>query len=243
MKVIKQSVKPLVMLPEHMVMSNFAHILNVPYKQSSYDTVKTARVIKQCVRRGHLSVLEHASVTLKCVTNIETYKDFTRHRHCAFTIESTSFTLYNDELVVILDPGQLTDYVKKPLRVAEAAYKALCEGEAKGPKVARDLLPQCTAATMIMTTNFRAWRWIISLRGDPNDNPLTNELRDKIWAALYTHYPFFFPIQGDDENPMTIYDAWGPGNKAKLSSKTLDSLRVTDPELAAKLLVQEALED
>jgi hypothetical protein len=85
-------------------------------------------------------------------------------------------------------------------------------------KVGRDFLPQCCASTMIMTTNIREWRYIIALRGDLNDNPLTIQLRNKIWTALNCHYPFFFPIgeTNNKENPMAIYDAWGSHELAKL---------------------------
>jgi thymidylate synthase (FAD) len=184
----------------------FAHIMATPYGNGLYDMNKTERIIENCVKKGHLSILEHGNITLKCRTNIGTYKDFTRHRHCAFTIESTSFNKYDGDVEVIT-VGDLNDTERHALMNLFYVYR-------KHPniKVGRDFIPQCCAATMIITTNIREWRHIIATRGDPNDNPLTNQLRDKIWTALNWHYSFFFPLdiyKNVKENPMCIYDTWG----------------------------------
>jgi thymidylate synthase (FAD) len=186
-----------------------ATVVAAPYAKNEFDDIKTKAVVRSCVARGHLSVLEHVNISLKCLTNIETYKDYTRHRHCAFTIEYTSFVKYKDVLPVILvTDDAIPDHVTVALEAAHYAYNAA------PTKVGRDYLPQCTAANMIMTTNIREWRHIIGLRGDPNDNPLTIELRDMIWTTLNNHYPFFFPrndvlMLEAESDPMTIYDGWG----------------------------------
>jgi thymidylate synthase (FAD) len=218
MKVVSQQVDILPGLTESKVIENFGKILNVPYSKDMYNEERTKHAIKACVLKGHLSVLEHVSATLLCTTNIGTYKDFTRHRHCAFTIESTSFTKYNELQVILTDDKDKQSY--ETLLLDEQAYRYLLKEH--GPKVARDLLPQATTAKMIMTTNFREWRWIISLRGDPNDNPLTNELRDKMWTVLNQQYPFFFPLppvesEESDLCPMTLYDAWGKHKVARFT--------------------------
>jgi thymidylate synthase (FAD) len=228
MREVKQSVELLAIsnLDEAKILESYASILSVPYSKGTFDMDKTKTVLGNCVRRGHLSVLEHASATLKCVTNIGTYKDYTRHRHCAFTIESTSYTKYNEFSIVSAYP--VDKYIILGL---EKAYQEAITNH--GVKKARDILPQCTAATMIMTTNFREWRWIIGLRGDPADNPLTKELRDKIWTALNWRYPFFFPIDPAPDDPMTIYNEWGTHRPAQLWESR---------ETTAEKLAKEALE-
>lgn len=209
MKITKQSVELLPGLTEQMVIGNYSEIMPTPYNMGEYDLEKTKAVIRSCVKRGHLSVLEHYNITAKIKTNIGTYKDYTRHRHCAFTIESTSFVKYNEEAEVILS---------KDCAIDSEEYRALANimdvyvAHKNDPKHSRDLLPQCLAAKVIMTTNIRQWRWIIALRGDPNDNPLTIELRDKLWMALWFKYPFFFPLTPAEDDPMTIYNAWGPSH-------------------------------
>jgi thymidylate synthase (FAD) len=185
--------------------------MNVPYGKDQFDTEKVKAVIANCVKRGHLSVLEHFTITLKCLTNIGTYKDYTRHRHCAFTIESTSFVNYGnvDYIPMIVATG--IDHESLPAGSLDLIYALKDILNIYPPKVARDWLPQGTAATMIMSTNLREWRYIISLRGDPNDNPLTIDLRNKIWQCLQLNYPFFFPYHDDpDANEhMLIHNAFG----------------------------------
>jgi thymidylate synthase (FAD) len=182
-----------------------AAAMNVPYATTITDLEKSKVRISNAVRRGHTSVLEHVDLTLDCLTNVETYKDFTRHRHCAFTIESTSFVKYQ-ELDVIVTPEiqQKYEYVNL-LENIEANYKEALR--LYGPKRARDLLPQSTTARMYMTTNIREWRYIIGLRGDPNDNPLTIELRDMMWQTLNSHCEFFFPAC-EAESALTIPMLW-----------------------------------
>ena len=178
-------------LTEAQCIDKIATAMGIPYAKEIIDRDKAEDRIIKAVKDGHESVLEHAHLTLDCITNVETYKDFTRHRHCAFTIESTSFVKYN-ELQVIVAAEKVAEY-NNAFTAAEEAYKSLLRFE--GAKVARDILPQCTAARMYMTTNIREWRYIIGLRGDPNDNPLTIELRNMMWRELERYCGFFFPAQ------------------------------------------------
>jgi thymidylate synthase (FAD) len=200
---IKQSVELLPSISEEDMLSMFAHIMATPYGNNIYDLPKTERIVESCVRRGHLSILEHGNISIKCITNIGTYKDYTRHRHCAFTIESTSFTKYDGtmRIITVHNLSHEEEVLLEKLQLVLANNSI---------KVARDFIPQCCAATMIMTTNIREWRHIIGTRGDPNDNPLTIELRNLIWQALNTKYPFFFPLEDNTiGTPMCIYDTWG----------------------------------
>lgn len=181
---------------EEQCFNKIARALGVPYRK---DTTDNRQRVINAVKRGHNSVLEHASISLDCITNIETYKDFTRHRAgTAYTIESTSFVKYNELEVIMAEP--LTIEHAEVLGELEDMYREVLE--IKGPKVARDILPQCGSARMYMTANIRSWRYIIGLRGDPNDNPLTIELRNLMWRELSNHMPFFFPEDGT--HPMAI---------------------------------------
>jgi thymidylate synthase (FAD) len=209
-KRIPQAVDLLPSLPEKDMLQMFAHITAAPYGNGLYDMEKTHKIIESCVRRGHLSILEHGNISLRIVTNIGTYKDYTRHRHCAFTIESTSFTKYGDVLEVITTLP-ISEQEEQALENLQKAYRGI-----SNIKIARDYLPQCCAATMVMTTNIREWRHIIGTRGDPNDNPLTRELRRLIWIRLNKSYPFFFPFSGENPN-MTIYNTYGNMVEARLN--------------------------
>lgn len=203
MKLMKQTVDRLSGITEGDALELFGKVLAVPYAKGKYDIEKTKKVIATCVRKGHESVLEHVSISLDCLTNIETYKDYTRHRNCAFTIESTSFVKYDDLPVIIA--GNVDATTETFIQHCESMYK-----QEKNPKFGRDYLPQCLAARMVITTNIREWRHIIGLRGDPNDNPLTIELRNLIFHNLHRWSPFFFPVDADMNVPseMWIKQLW-----------------------------------
>jgi len=206
-KLLRQEVELLHSISEEQMLTNMATILGVPYSKGTFDADKTKAVLRSCIRRGHESVLEHNHITLKCLTNIGVYKGYTRHRHCAFTIESTAFTNYGEDLYVVTASNCLAGHEKDTLLpMLQEWYK-----QHKRVKEARDWLPQCTAAVMIMTTNIRQWRYIIGLRGDPNDNPSNIELRNLIWNCLAQNYPFFFPssfMGGNPDDPMRIPQLW-----------------------------------
>jgi thymidylate synthase (FAD) len=205
-KQIRQYVEILPSIDEKTLLNMFEHVTATPYGNGLYDLPKTRNIIGSCVRRGHLSILEHGNITVKCTTNIGTYKDFTRHRHCAFTIESTSFCKYKGDWTVITTKEDLEQAELEALQALQQAYRGN-----ENIKTGRDFLPQCSAATMVMTTNIQEYRHIISVRGDPNDNPLTRELRNLIWIELNNKYPFFFPITKNTvDNSMCIYNAFGP---------------------------------
>jgi len=212
---MKQQVNVIPGVSQEQMITNFGRILSVPYGKETFTSEKTKGVIHACVRRGHESVLEHQSVTLDCLTNIATYKDYTRHRHASFTIESTSFVNYlgqGKQLPMIVNDTE------SPIDWALSLSKFLDDLDLP-PKIARDYLPQGLAARMIMSANLRTWRYIIGLRGDPNDNPLTIELRNKMWFALSKEYPFFFPWRPEENDPMAIRDEWyRKGSQARVST-------------------------
>jgi thymidylate synthase (FAD) len=186
---------------EDQCIAKIQRALSIPYRKEG-GNIKTK--IETAIKQGHLSVLEHANISLDCLTNIETYKDYTRHRHCAFTIESTSFVKYTTFCLVTTNQLRSDDMENAILNM-ERVYEEIEERE--GIRIARDFLLQSQAARMYMTTNIREWRYIIGLRGDPNDNALTRDLRNKMWTVLNEHYPFFFPLS--DCAPLAIPKQWG----------------------------------
>lgn len=61
-------------------------------KEDSYKTL-----LKNCITRGHESVLEHEKITIRMICDIGVYKDLTRHRAGAsYSIESTRYCVSGD---------------------------------------------------------------------------------------------------------------------------------------------------
>lgn len=184
---------------EAQVIDKLSRILNVPYTRENYDYANTVRIIRQCFKRGHESVFEHINVTMELLCPISVYKGLTRHRHCAFTIGSTNFTRYKEaDLILSFEPTELEQ------DVLERLYEVY--DKRRDTREARDLLTQAHAAKVILTTNIRELRYIIGIRLDPAENPLTKKLVMKMWEALFIQYPFFFPM--DDQGPMSLRAIW-----------------------------------
>ena len=53
--------------------------------------------LKNCLNKGHESVLEHEKITVRIYDDVGSYKDLTRHRHASFSIESTRYCSYDKD--------------------------------------------------------------------------------------------------------------------------------------------------
>ncbi|MDU1177812.1 MAG: FAD-dependent thymidylate synthase [Peptoniphilus harei] len=72
----------------------------------------------------------------------------------------------------------------------EEAYNFLIGQEFK-PEEARDILPNATATTLVMTMNFRELRHFLKLRLDKAAHPQIRELAGMILDILKEKYPVF----------------------------------------------------
>lgn len=123
------------------------------------------------IRRGHESVLEHVSLTFHIITDRAIQNELVRHRHCAFTVESTRFVKY-DELSVIEPPvweGK-DDYWYLMCKEIEQEYKT-ATFFGTPPEIARAVLPLCLKSELYMTANLREWRHFLKLRTDKAAHP------------------------------------------------------------------------
>lgn len=159
-------------------------IAAVAYQSASRDTEGYKKLLTAIMQKGHTSVLEHHSITVSIIIDRATTHALVRHRHCAFTQESTIYCTYKDKLQFM-----------EPIIVPENILNAIADwylncGEKTKNK--RDILPNMTKSQLIMTTNVREWRYILGLRKDPKDGTRMHEVIDLIQSALAKQYPFFF---------------------------------------------------
>lgn len=153
------------------------------------------KFIRMIIKRGHESVLEHGSLTFKVRTNRAIANEIVRHRLASYSQESTRYVKYDDiEFIPWIDPrGLMVEYVYglKDLYVdLEFLYKKLIENNFK-PEDARDILPNATATTLVMTMNFRELRHFLKLRLDKAAHPQIRELAGMILEILKDKYPVF----------------------------------------------------
>lgn len=136
-----------------------------------------AKFVGRIRRSGHLSVLEHASVTAIVVCSRAASHQLVRHRIAAYSQESQRYCNYGkrDSLKVIcppsigLKPGDypvcgrhLTDRQIRWLEHIESAYGEYRQELSEGvkPEDARYVLPNATKTELAVTFNLRQWRHV-----------------------------------------------------------------------------------
>lgn len=127
------------------------------------------RFVRGLIIKGHESVLEHACMTVRMITNIGVGREINRHRLASPTERSTRWCDYGGGVTFIRpvwwedwEPGEQAIW-EWQMAEAEKAYQKLSRlGVA--PERARDVLPLATATEIVMTANLREWRHIFNLR-------------------------------------------------------------------------------
>ena len=166
-------------------------------KDDSYHNL-----IRNCINKGHESVLEHEKITVRMITEIGAYKDFTRHRLSSFSIESTRYCNYsndkfNNEISIInanyiTDPS-IYDVWLNGCKMMEQQYMIMKKLGGSNDEC-RQLLNHSVAAEVVMTCNIREWRHVLSLRCSKAAHP---SLR-VVFIPLLIHFKKIMPELFDD---------------------------------------------
>ncbi|MET7393959.1 FAD-dependent thymidylate synthase [Dactylosporangium sp. NPDC005572] len=146
-------------------------------------TATNAGYLRHILEVGHLSVLEHGSVTfyLQGVSRSFTH-ELIRHRHFSYSQLSQRYVPGREaamvEPAVIAEDPALHKTFVEATEAAQRAYNELLEGlEAKFADVAngtsrrkqarqaaRSLLPNAAETRIVVTGNYRAWRHFVTMR-------------------------------------------------------------------------------
>ena len=178
-------------------------------------------LIKNCITRGHESVLEHEKVTVRIYSDIGSYKDLTRHRFASFSVESTRYCSYDKDKYgneikfinpVYIEDKNVYELWKKTMQEIEKNYIEMKKLDAT-TDMCREVLPHSTAAEYTMTANIREWKHIFSLRANNHVHPSIRQIMIPLLKYFQKEMPEIF---GDVE-----YDT------------------EFNPEYYAKLLIQE----
>ena len=155
------------------IMKNLERACRTCYRSEDIigdETYKT--LLKNCINRGHESILEHEKITVRLITEIGAYKDFTRHRLASFSIESTRFCSYDkdkfDNEIKVINPVYISDATiyniwLNSCKIMEENYMLMKKLGAKNDEC-REILNHSVAAEVVMSCNIREWRHILKLR-------------------------------------------------------------------------------
>src|SRR5690242_5465749 len=153
------------------------------WKKPNPATATNAGYLRHILEVGHLSVLEHGTVTfyLSGVSRSFTH-ELIRHRH--FSYSQLSQRYVPERNAAMVEPDVIADdpeLHKKFVEATEAsvrAYTELLEGlesrfadvenatlrRKQARQAARSVLPNATETRIVVTGNYRAWRHFVAMR-------------------------------------------------------------------------------
>lgn len=146
------------------------------------------RFIPATIKRGHESVLEHASVTF-LIEGISTtcLGQLTRHRLASYSVQSQRYVKQDlDECVVppsIQENKEAFLAFTKAWSAGQVAYEELLAMGIK-KEDARFVLPRAVGTNLVMTANLREWRHILKMRLHSSAQWEIRMLANEIWRIL-----------------------------------------------------------
>lgn len=169
------------------------------------------KFIRSIIKRGHESVLEHASITVRIVCDRGVSHELVRHRIASYSQESTRYCNYNGDQF----GGELT-FIKPCywdweaggvvysewlwlMRRSEVSYKWMLEMGAT-PEQARSILPNSLKTEVVVTMNIRSWRHFFKLRTSPAAHPQMREIAGMMLEGFREKLPVLFGDIGGTED-------------------------------------------
>lgn len=189
----------------------------VCYKSEDYIKEGSAeKFLKGIVKRGHESVIEHESITVRVTCDRGVTHEIVRHRIASYSQESTRYCNYtNDKFsnqISCIDIATGFEYDlndendrkkyeiwNNAMNAAEQYYFQMIEAGAK-PEEARSILPNSLKTEIVMTMNLREWRHFIRLRASKRAHPQIREITEMIRKEFAERYPVFFEDLVPEEN-------------------------------------------
>ncbi len=192
------------------IMKNLERACRTCYRSEGKITEESYKtLLKNCITRGHESILEHEKITIRMHCDVGVYKDLTRHRIASFSIESTRYCNYGkdkfDNQIRFIKPVNIeegTELYDKWYKACESIEKYYLEMAEMGamPDQLRMLLPHSTAAEVTMTANIREWKHILELRCSKHAHPAIRQLLIPLLLKFKKEMPEIFESVEYDED-------------------------------------------
>lgn len=172
------------------------------YKSEDKITDDSARTfVSGIIKRGHESVLEHVSFTVKFIVDRGVSHELVRHRIASFSQESTRYCNYDDDKfggeITVIAPCFLIEntpgwnFWKISCVFSEGRYFEML-GYGCSPQEARSVLPNSLKTEVVMTANLREWQHFLRLRASPAAHPQMREVTVPLLAELKQLIPVVF---------------------------------------------------
>jgi thymidylate synthase (FAD) len=191
------------------------------YKSEDKRSVDSAQnFIKMILKRGHESVIEHVTATVRFICDRGVSHEIVRHRIASYSQESTRYCDYSGGHVSFIIPpwvnispdeypiqwddklGGMSAGPTYPSRAdgrqwfwamasAEREYKALRELGWR-PEQARSVLPNSLKTEIVMSANLREWRHFFKLRTSSAAHPQMREVAFPLLEEMKNRIPILF---------------------------------------------------
>lgn len=150
------------------------------------------KFVKSLIHWGHMSVLEHVSVSVKFIVDRGVSHELVRHRIGAYSQESTRYCNYSQgkfgNEITVIEPFYFTEDNNKwtawklSCEYAERAYHELLE-MGSSPQESRSVLPNSLKTELWVTYDLREWRHFFDQRADKAAHP---QMRQVVIPLLLT---------------------------------------------------------
>lgn len=202
MKIIEPSVELVEDFDAAAVMRKIERAGRVCYKsENNIKDDSAEKFIRGIIKRGHESVIEHATVSFKIVCDRGVTHELVRHRLASYSQESTRFCDYTagkfgGELTFIKPCFWAEDdenflLWKATMVQIEKNYLTLRANGAR-PEEARSILPNSLKTEIFVTMNLRELRHFLKLRATKAAHPQMREVALKIYKILVEKLPAVF---------------------------------------------------
>ena len=170
------------------------------YKSEDRITAESAEAfVRMLIERGHESVLEHESITVRFICDRGVSHEIVRHRLASYSQESQRYVRYNGDIEFInphMPNAKAYEAWQELCERAEETYKELLSYGVQ-PQQARSVLPNSVRTELVMTANLREWRHFLKLRTAKAAHPQMRELTVPLLHELQERIPVVF----DDIQP------------------------------------------
>ncbi len=172
------------------------------YKSEDKITADSAKgFIRRIVASGHMSVIEHASITVRFICDRGVTHELVRHRLASYSQESTRYANYSKDKfgneITVIRPlfwkegsAEYAEWLSA-MQQAEQSYLRLITGGARAQE-ARSVLPNSLKTEIVMTANLREWRHVFALRCDAAAHPQIREVMLPLLDELHRRLPPVF---------------------------------------------------
>jgi len=201
-----RTIKPIAVIESHVdadyILKQIELAGRTAYKSEDKITNDSAKdFVKMILKRGHLSVIEHQSVSVRFICDRGVSHEIVRHRLASYTQESTRYCNYTKgkfgSEITVIEPcfwsqdDERYKVWKQTIEQIESAYNKLVELGAT-PQEARSILPNSLKTEIVVTMNLREWRHFFTMRTSAAAHPQMREVSIPLLKEFQKQIPIIF---------------------------------------------------